>query len=313
MERLGHVVVGPGVQPINSLGPSVSCRQNKNGRGDVLAAPFLQHRYSIAFRQPDIEDYHVVRLARAQKCCFFAVVDHVYNASFRRENSFDLVTKDSLIFGYQDAHVEWCQFTVGFDPEYLLIAVSATVAAAISATVSAAIATAVSAAVATTITTAITTAIASSVIPVAFTRLAVVRLAGSPGGFNNAGSGLAGGCLGSLSHLPATSGIAGQKLAADRVYDDTDQLTRWAHDQHSIADAVGIKCTDIDGFTFNRPADDLQRRCKTFAATAFDIFTEFCWAQLSRSKGICLLRGECDQQASDDQLAQHEVVLAETT
>jgi hypothetical protein len=82
VERLGHVVVGAGVQAVNPVGPAVARRQDQHGCGNPAVAPVLQDRGAVPHRQADVEDDHVIGFGGAKKPGFLTVIGDIDDATF---------------------------------------------------------------------------------------------------------------------------------------------------------------------------------------------------------------------------------------
>src|ERR1051326_5562215 len=80
MERLGDVVVGPRVEPLDLLAPAIARGQDQHRHGAAGAAPILEHRNAVRLGQADVENHGVVGFGLADILAFLAVegaVDHV--------------------------------------------------------------------------------------------------------------------------------------------------------------------------------------------------------------------------------------------
>ena len=73
MERLGDVIIGPGIEAGDLLVPLVAGGENENGRIAPVIAPAAQHGDAVDLRQAEIEDDGIVRLGVAEMVRFLAV------------------------------------------------------------------------------------------------------------------------------------------------------------------------------------------------------------------------------------------------
>ena len=80
VERLGHIVVGAGVEALHLVAPAVARGEHQHRHGAAGAAPGLEHRDAVHLGQADVEDDRVIGLGLAEVVAFLAVegaVDHI--------------------------------------------------------------------------------------------------------------------------------------------------------------------------------------------------------------------------------------------
>ena len=77
MERLGHVVVGAGVDARHLVAPAVARRQHQHRHLAAVAPPALDDADAVHLRQADVEHHRVVRLGVAEEMAFLAIIGAV--------------------------------------------------------------------------------------------------------------------------------------------------------------------------------------------------------------------------------------------
>ncbi len=80
MERLGHIVVGTGIEALDLVAPAVAGGEQKDRHAAAGASPGFEHGEPVHLGQTDIENYRVIRLGLAEIVAFLPVegpVDHV--------------------------------------------------------------------------------------------------------------------------------------------------------------------------------------------------------------------------------------------
>ncbi len=104
LERLGEVVVGTGIEPLNLLVQLAAGGQYQHRGIDPLAAPLLQHAQAIATRQAEIQDDGVIRFGLAEKAGLVAIVAKVGHETGQTQLFGQLARQGLLIFNYQNSH-----------------------------------------------------------------------------------------------------------------------------------------------------------------------------------------------------------------
>ena len=103
MERLGHIVVGAGVEALHLVAPAVARGEDQHRHRPPGAAPGFQHRDAVHLRQADIENDGVVGLALAEEVAFLAVegaIDHIAGVGQRRG---ELAIEIGIVFDNEKA------------------------------------------------------------------------------------------------------------------------------------------------------------------------------------------------------------------
>ncbi len=84
MKGLGDIIVGAGVEALYLVAPAVARGEHQHRHGAAGAAPGLQHRNAVHFRQADVEDDGVIGLAVAEEMALFAVEGAIDDVGRRR-------------------------------------------------------------------------------------------------------------------------------------------------------------------------------------------------------------------------------------
>lgn len=66
MEGLAEIVVGPGLEPVDTFVPGVARGQHQHRQVAPVCAPVTQHLESGAARQSEVEHHHVIGLGVAE-------------------------------------------------------------------------------------------------------------------------------------------------------------------------------------------------------------------------------------------------------
>ena len=106
VERLGDVVVGARVEPLDLLAPAVARGEDQDRHGAAGAAPILQHRNAVRLGQADVEDHRVVGLGLAEILAFLAVegaVDHVARVG---QGGGELTVEVGIVLDDEETQVE---------------------------------------------------------------------------------------------------------------------------------------------------------------------------------------------------------------
>src|SRR5579875_276797 len=104
MEGLWQVIVRPGVNPVNPLGPASPSRQDQYGRRAIIGAPAFEDRKTIHFRQAEIEDDCPIILGVAAKPGFLTVAYDINHMAARFEGAHDVRGDSAIILDKKHAH-----------------------------------------------------------------------------------------------------------------------------------------------------------------------------------------------------------------
>lgn len=102
-ERLGKVVVGAGVESVETVVQVVARRQHDDRRL-VLAPQRLEHRHAIQVRQHDVQHDGVVGLRAGQVQAVEAVGGGVHHVAVLGQAPFQVVDGLDLVFDQQELH-----------------------------------------------------------------------------------------------------------------------------------------------------------------------------------------------------------------
>ena len=104
LERLGEVVIGPGVEPLNLLVQLTAGGQHQHRGVHPLATPLLEHAQTIATRQAEIQNDGIIGLGLAEKTRLVAIVAEIGHKSGQAQLFRQLACQDLFIFNYQNSH-----------------------------------------------------------------------------------------------------------------------------------------------------------------------------------------------------------------
>ena len=104
LERLGEVVIGPGVEPFYLLVQLATGGQHQHRGVYPLAAPLLEHAQTIATRQAEIQDDGVIGFGLAEKTRLVAIVAEIGHKAGQAQLFRQLACQDLFIFNYQNSH-----------------------------------------------------------------------------------------------------------------------------------------------------------------------------------------------------------------
>ena len=90
LERLGQVIVGPGVEPGHLVGPAVARGQHQHRELALLLAPHAQHGQPVDLRQAQIKYHCVVILGRAHEMAILAIDRQIDGVAVLLERGFEL-------------------------------------------------------------------------------------------------------------------------------------------------------------------------------------------------------------------------------
>src|SRR3546814_10643591 len=97
-ERLGHIVVGAGVDPLDLFGPVAARRQDQYGHRAPAAAPALQDAEPVEARQAEVEDRQRIILDIALKPGIFAIAAAIDDKARRTQRPRDILGQIRVIF-----------------------------------------------------------------------------------------------------------------------------------------------------------------------------------------------------------------------
>src|SRR5690606_14829745 len=103
-ERLGQIVIRSGIDSLHPLRPGAAGRQHQHGHGAARAPPPLEHRQTINFWEPKVENHEIVVLGVATKPSLFAVAGNVDEISGRFERGAHIGCNARLILDHENAH-----------------------------------------------------------------------------------------------------------------------------------------------------------------------------------------------------------------
>jgi len=86
MERLGQIIIGPGIKACHLVAPAIARGQDQDWHHLAGLAPILQYRDAIHLGQAEIQDHRVIRFGVTQEMTFLAIfgaVDHIAGISQR--------------------------------------------------------------------------------------------------------------------------------------------------------------------------------------------------------------------------------------
>ena len=103
MKGLGNIIVGPGIEALHLVAPAIARRQDQYRHGAAGAPPGFQHRDAVHFRQADVEDDGVVRLALAEIMAFLAVEGAVDDVTGVGQRGRELPIEIGVVFNNEKA------------------------------------------------------------------------------------------------------------------------------------------------------------------------------------------------------------------
>ena len=104
LERLGQVVVGAGVDPLDPLGPHAARGEDEDRQRGPAGPPPLQHRQPVELGQAEIEDRGVIGLRVALEPGLLAVRHHVDGHAGSLERGRDVGCDARLVLDDEDLH-----------------------------------------------------------------------------------------------------------------------------------------------------------------------------------------------------------------
>ena len=104
-KRLGHVVVGAAVDPLDLLVPAAARRQHQHRHGEPRVAPAPQDREAVDAGQAKVEHDRVVAFRLSEEIGALAVgraIDRIPGVAERRR---ELTRQPRFVFDHQDPHL----------------------------------------------------------------------------------------------------------------------------------------------------------------------------------------------------------------
>ena len=100
----GQVIVGPGVDALDLLVPTVTRRQNQNRNCEPLGTPGTKHRQAVAPRQAEVQHHSVIGFGLAEELGFFTVRSAIHCVARRLESASQLPRQARIVFDHQHPH-----------------------------------------------------------------------------------------------------------------------------------------------------------------------------------------------------------------
>jgi hypothetical protein len=103
-KRLGHVVVGAQIQPLDPLLDAVGRGEDQHRQAAAAAAQLAQHLEAVHARQPQVQDHQVELVGRQCSVGFGAGADLVDGIARGAQGTQQAIGQDLVIFRDEDAH-----------------------------------------------------------------------------------------------------------------------------------------------------------------------------------------------------------------
>ncbi len=104
VERLGDIVVGAGVNPLDLVAPSVAGGQDQDRHGASGAAPGFEDRDPVAFGQADVQHHRVIRFGVAAEPAFLAIECAVHCVACSLQGRGHLPVEIPIVLDNQKPH-----------------------------------------------------------------------------------------------------------------------------------------------------------------------------------------------------------------
>ena len=109
MKRLGHVIIGAGIEALNLVAPAIARSKQQHRHGASRAPPRFQNGNTVHLGETDVENDRVVGLRLAEIVPFLAVeraIDHVTRLGQGRR---ELAVEIRIVLDDEEAHVFSCR------------------------------------------------------------------------------------------------------------------------------------------------------------------------------------------------------------
>ena len=103
-ERLGHVVVGAGIEARDLLRPGIARGQDQHRHIAAPGAPSGEHGHAVDFRQPQIQHHRIVGLGVAEEMALLAVEGGVDGVVGLAQRGDELAVQVFIVLDYEYAH-----------------------------------------------------------------------------------------------------------------------------------------------------------------------------------------------------------------
>src|SRR5271157_1995627 len=116
IERLGEIVVGPGIEAFHAVVHSAARGQHEDGRAKPRAAKFPAHGVAVLHRQHDVENHDVVLVDGRLVQRLFAILGYIHGIGLFAQPFGDKPGDPAFVFYQQHPHREWPSSPIVRDP-----------------------------------------------------------------------------------------------------------------------------------------------------------------------------------------------------
>ncbi len=103
MKWLGDIIVGPGVEALNLVAPTIPRGEDQYRHRTPVTAPGFQHRNAVHLRQADVEHDSVIGFAVAEKMPFFTIEGAINDITGVGQRGGQLTIEVRIIFNDKQA------------------------------------------------------------------------------------------------------------------------------------------------------------------------------------------------------------------
>src|SRR5262249_32286085 len=107
LERLGEVVIGPGIDTLDFLGPATAGGEDQDRHGASGGSPSLENRDPVETGQAQVEDDGVVGLGVAEEVSFLAIGRTIDRVAGPCQGFGQLPAQARIVLDDQDPHQSW--------------------------------------------------------------------------------------------------------------------------------------------------------------------------------------------------------------
>lgn len=110
---LEHVVVGPGIQPLDALRHGIARGGHQHGGAVLAGAQVAQHGQTIALGQAQVQQHQVIRLGAQGRVGRVAIARPVHRVLLGAQQVQHGFTDHGIVFNKQQAHGKGAERSVG--------------------------------------------------------------------------------------------------------------------------------------------------------------------------------------------------------